>query len=377
MQSPSLSRGKNEHLRWSGALATTLISSLALPTGGGGPAVEYQSHAARRKVVAACPASSCQLAANAMSHIEGVPEFSTNISGPLLLAGDGRVQSDCPIELSAELFEGAPLGCFYVNVDKSPIQEKKEKCHHKFDKNESNNWFFWSWAFIIETIFGGLFSRLLSPTSLTGTVLSLIELYRRAVLAFPILTKSIFTGILGGCGDLLAQTVTKCFSLQTAEEEDVSTDSSTKAGVRKFQFDRLRVASVTLEGFFISGPLMHYSYNFIELVIPIDDITGSPYKKSLAAALHVIIDAVFMDCVFIFTLMVCTSLIQGRASKIRRELQTEFFPAVQASWISSTVFSPMQFVAFRYSPLELRVLFMNIQDVLWNAIMSYMTHRSR
>ena len=364
------------HRRPSCALKTTLTSSLVFTAGFDRRSSDFQTRVSRRKAMATSPKASCRPVSDPTSHIEGRTEFSNNFLGPLLLAEGARILLECQLELFRS--EAASLMCSRLHFDTWRLQERKEEYHQKKMKDDSNNLIFGSWGRGIEAIFGIFLSCLVSLISLSDELFPVLESYRRAALAFPIVTKSITTGILAGFGDLLAQTVENCFSLCADGEVGVSmVPSSAKYGERRWQCDKLRVASVFLEGVFISGPLMHYSYDFMESVIPIDDMTDSAHRKWFAAAAHVTVDGVFMDPVFIFTLMVITALIQGRASMLLKELKTDYFPAVQVSWLSSTLLTPMQFIAFRYLPLELRVLFMNIQDVLWIAIVSYMAHRLR
>ena len=51
--------------------------------------------------------------------------------------------------------------------------------------------------------------------------------------------------------------------------------------------------------------------------------------------------------------------------------------AVRVAWLASLTMSPLQFVNFGLIPLRFRVLVTNFQDVIWNASVSYMAHRSR
>lgn len=42
----------------------------------------------------------------------------------------------------------------------------------------------------------------------------------------------------------------------------------------------------------------------------------------------------------------------------------------------SLVFCPLQFVTFRYLPLEFRVLSVNVCDIAWTSVMSYFSHKA-
>lgn len=53
----------------------------------------------------------------------------------------------------------------------------------------------------------------------------------------------------------------------------------------------------------------------------------------------------------------------------------EYWPAVRGAWAVSLVFSPLQYVTFRFMPLELRVLSVNICDLAWTSVLSYFSHK--
>lgn len=53
----------------------------------------------------------------------------------------------------------------------------------------------------------------------------------------------------------------------------------------------------------------------------------------------------------------------------------EYWPAIRSTWALSLVFSPLQYLTFRYLPLELRVLSVNASDAVWTFVLSYFSHR--
>lgn len=54
----------------------------------------------------------------------------------------------------------------------------------------------------------------------------------------------------------------------------------------------------------------------------------------------------------------------------------EFWPAVRGSWVVSFCFCPLQFLTFRYLPLEFRVLSVNLCDIAWTSVLSYFSHKA-
>lgn len=53
----------------------------------------------------------------------------------------------------------------------------------------------------------------------------------------------------------------------------------------------------------------------------------------------------------------------------------QFWPAVHGSWVVSFFFCPVQFLTFRYLPLEFRVLSVNVGDIAWTSVLSYFSHK--
>lgn len=171
----------------------------------------------------------------------------------------------------------------------------------------------------------------------------------------PTMTKSITACLIGGLGDIVAQLFER------------------SAFGRRLDMRRAR--SVAAEGLFISGPLMHYAYDWMEFMLPLEGLDG--FFSWVYATIHVLIDSVLLDCVFVATMMIFTGILEGKMHQIPKEFQRDLFPAIKASWVANLLFSPLQFLVFKFVPIKLRVLAINVQDILWNAVVSFMAHRSR
>lgn len=185
---------------------------------------------------------------------------------------------------------------------------------------------------------------------------SIKPIYVHNLQHYPTLTKSLTACFIGGLGDILAQWF----------------EASGAVDIR-------RLLSVAGEGLLVSGPLMHYSYEFLDTIIPVEHPGNTPLQKWLLAGIQVLVDCLVMDCVFVATLMLTTALLEGR--HLRHALgefsSGQYWAGVRVSWASSACFAPLQTWLFRYVPLEFRVMAMNVQDVFWNAAISYIAHQSR
>ena len=176
------------------------------------------------------------------------------------------------------------------------------------------------------------------------------EDYHSHLQTFPVVTKSATAAAVALLGDVLAQAV--------FEEHDV--------------LDLFRSFTVALEGAFVSGPLLHYAYEWL------DDLHVAEIDW-LDTILQVLVDIFVMDSIFTATLMVTSGLLQGQSWRclLYHELRDSYWMAVQVSWSASLGMAPLQCINFAFLPVEYRVLMTNLQDVVWNAAVSYMAHRGR
>ena len=149
------------------------------------------------------------------------------------------------------------------------------------------------------------------------------------------------------------------------------------------RYDTRRGISTLMDGLFISGPLMHVGYDLFESILPIHGSGGSNSNSSdtsgwIAAMLHVIADSVLLDSFFVASKFFTTGLMEGiTVHNLVQQFYSTYIPSLQASWITSILLCPIQLSCFCYLPLRFRVLSVNIIDVVWDAVLSFMTHRSR
>jgi len=184
-------------------------------------------------------------------------------------------------------------------------------------------------------------------------------------------TKCATSGLISLLGDFLAQTF-----------------ESHQSG--SFSFDKLRAVALVFESTFLSGPLMHYAFDYMEYLVPITKslsalttdkkTTTIQYLLSSewgASFIHVAADIIILGPIYVISMMITSALIEGRRKTLWFEFKTDFLPTMWASTLSSVSFLPIQVAAFRMLPVQLRLLYMNMQDIVWNAVVSYYAHRSR
>jgi protein Mpv17 len=194
----------------------------------------------------------------------------------------------------------------------------------------------------------------------------------------PLITKCLTAASIGGLGDLSAQYTEHRLN---AAWSDV---------YYSFQVDFMRQIGVMIEAGFVSGPIMHYAFDLMEAWFPVhgdnrDELlegsknsnSRAKMRKWCAALIHLLLDTLLLCPIFVFSIMVFTALMEGEINSLMYELQYEFLGTYYIATLASFIFAPMQLLAFRLLPINLRLLYMNVQDIFWNAIVSFMTHRSR
>lgn len=195
-----------------------------------------------------------------------------------------------------------------------------------------------------------------------------LALYLHLLQSSAILTKCLTAGFIRGVGDIFAQLFEHRISQRA-----------------KFMLDKRRVSGLMFESTLISGPLMHHAYDFLERMVPIHDAESEKVdsidedmmfqrKRWAAAIFHVLADTILLGPIYVLSIIVTSSVFEGRMNTLRWELATKFIPTLKASVYSSLGFMPMQVLAFRVLPIQFRLLYMNIQDIVWNAVVSFTAH---
>jgi protein Mpv17 len=203
-------------------------------------------------------------------------------------------------------------------------------------------------------------------------------------------TKCVSAGLLGLVGDVCAQEVGHYY-LATPSRQSDQIVLPAALGLVGFlnRLDKQRMLAMFCDGALTTGPLLHFVYAFYESVLPIPEVEGISFKSDLekkkatrrrlvTALIHVLFDNFVMAVLYVFLMMTITAILEGKALDIPKEMRHDFYPAIKASWKASLMgLAPMQLISFHFLPVELRVLAVNVQDVVWVTVMSFVTHRNR
>jgi hypothetical protein len=187
--------------------------------------------------------------------------------------------------------------------------------------------------------------------------------------ARPIVTNILTAGVLAMIGDYVAQNVQRYLTGSTRSSSNIAALQS------RASYNKRRGLSSLMDGLFISGPLMYFSYQLFERILP---VSGGGSASALAAVLHVAADSIFLDSFFIATTIVVTGRFEGYSTRqLKHQLKTDYFSTLLASWVTSLALSPMAFLCFRYLPVSFRALSVHLLDFVWDTVISFMAHRNR
>mmetsp|Transcript_25755 Transcript_25755/g.46463 ORF Transcript_25755/g.46463 Transcript_25755/m.46463 type:complete len:220 (-) Transcript_25755:111-770(-) len=205
-------------------------------------------------------------------------------------------------------------------------------------------------------------------------LIGLCTWYMGCLNAFPLYTKSLTSAIISLLGDGGAQ---------YHEDRIRAKEIGSHNNVKRFNYNRRRGLTNFADSALICGPMLHYGYDWLESAIPVVNSCSSSsalcaWSASHAAAAHVLIDDFIFDAIFIAIMFISTGIGEGYyMNQIVTQCKKDYFPTVKTMWKTSFLLMPLEFCLFRFLPLSLRVLGINMMDIIWDAIVSYMIHKRR
>ncbi|KAL2630900.1 hypothetical protein R1flu_015586 [Riccia fluitans] len=158
----------------------------------------------------------------------------------------------------------------------------------------------------------------------------------------PIFTKAITSALLTLFGDVFCQ-----FVVDNAEKLDIK-----------------RTCIMTLLGFALTGPTLHFWYLSLYKFVTV----AGPLGVGVRLALDQFLFSPIFIAVFISSLMT----LEGKSSQIVPKLKQDLWEACLANW---KLWIPTQTINFMFVPQKLQVGFANIVALAWNTYMSYQSHK--
>ncbi|MCJ1293995.1 Protein required for ethanol metabolism [Xylographa carneopallida] len=171
----------------------------------------------------------------------------------------------------------------------------------------------------------------------------MLRWYQARLAARPLLTQSITTAVLFATGDILAQQFV----------ENVGSDKHNIA----------RTGRMALYGGAVFGPAATMWYKVLQNRINFRSQTGTIVARVLA-------DQTIFASTNLFVFLSTMAVLEG--SDPRAKLKSTYAEALKKNWM---VWPGVQFVNFRYVPLEHRVMVVNVVSIGWNCYLSYLNSK--
>jgi Mpv17 / PMP22 family len=224
-----------------------------------------------------------------------------------------------------------------------------------------------------------------------------VKWYLNVLDEYPVLTKSLTTGIIQFTADSIAQYY-EYYEQNRHRDQHQRPDVSASADngrIRRRQnnddddnnknhpnqqqqhcrfydyYSFRRGLSLFADGMILSGPLLHYCFDHMEQWI-------STESGIIATCMHVLINDYIIDSIYIVLSFIFTTIVEGNTVQdLYKILKHDLWDTLKTSWLSSLGFMPIEYGCFRYLNVSLRVLSMNFIDLMWGCIISFVSHRSR
>ncbi|XP_019718424.1 peroxisomal membrane protein 2 [Hippocampus comes] len=174
----------------------------------------------------------------------------------------------------------------------------------------------------------------------------LLHQYLFLLKKYPILTKSVTSGILSALGNLLSQILEarkKAQSNASAKEIDT-------AGAARF----------AIYGLFITGPVSHYFYQLMEMWMPTTD--------RYCVIKRLLLDRLVFAPGFLMIFYFVMNILEAKGSDdFLKKIRGSYWTALKMNW---KVWTPFQFININFVPVEFRVLFANMIALFWYAYLA-------
>ncbi|XP_072288661.1 peroxisomal membrane protein 2 [Eucyclogobius newberryi] len=174
---------------------------------------------------------------------------------------------------------------------------------------------------------------------------SLLQQYLTLLKKYPILTKSVTSGILSALANLLSQIL----EARKKARHDAATE-----------IDSAGAARYAIFGLLFTGPLSHYFYQLMEVWMPTTD------RYCLVKRL--LLDRLFFAPAFLLLFYFVMTVLEAKGwSDFERKMKSSYWTALKMNW---KVWTPFQFVNVNFVPVQFRVLFANVIAFFWYAYLA-------
>ncbi|KAJ3280221.1 hypothetical protein HK104_000819 [Borealophlyctis nickersoniae] len=185
----------------------------------------------------------------------------------------------------------------------------------------------------------------------------------------PLITKSISAFVIGGVGDIIAQSIDPPHApVQSHLEKssDLLTAPDPKPKLPGFVWDKDRTLRLSLYGLVFAAPITHGWYKILDSRLGKGMDIATALKK-------VAVDQTVMAAPMTALFFGVNSAMEGcNREEIENRLRQNLWPTLKANW---AIWPLALTVNFWFVPLKLRVLVVNILGLGWGTYLSFVQHK--
>jgi len=163
---------------------------------------------------------------------------------------------------------------------------------------------------------------------------------------YPLVTKSVTSGILTALGNLLSQILE---AKKKAKDE-----------LPKKEIDTAGVTRYAVYGLLITGPVSHYFYQLMELWLPSTD--------RYCIIKRLMLDRLIFAPGFLLLFYFVMNILEAKGwQDFEKKMNNSYWTALKMNW---KVWTPFQFININFVPVQFRVLFANVIALFWYAYLA-------
>ncbi|CAI5650371.1 peroxisomal membrane protein 2 [Oreochromis aureus] len=174
----------------------------------------------------------------------------------------------------------------------------------------------------------------------------LLQQYLVLLKKYPILTKSVTSGILSALGNLLSQFV--------------EARKKAQKGAPVSNIDAAGAARYAIYGLLITGPVSHLFYQLMEVWIPTTD--------QFCVVKRLLLDRLIFAPGFLLIFYFVMNILEAKGwTDFEKKMRRSYWTALKMNW---KVWTPFQFINVNFVPVQFRVLFANMIALFWYAYLA-------
>lgn len=194
-------------------------------------------------------------------------------------------------------------------------------------------------------------------------IMNILQTYDVWLTKYPLITKMISSGAIGGIGDYITQTI----------------ETPSKTNTR-------RMLLFTFVSVFYFAPFIHYWFGYLEwLILKFASTKSDLYQATVMILIDQIIGAIILKTGFFYSYTFADQILPYNPitttntstpfdfiSKANTLVKQKLITTLKANWL----FWPfINFVNFRWISLPYRVLFSNVAALFWNMFLSNLVNK--